>query len=116
MKNAKEYKMRKEQAVIYNGWDYLSREEVKELRDDVKDRKAYYEHHALAGANSRATWYIDDNGEKVLRSYYTDVVAIKDGKVRKLWHGYSATTMKHINLFLAENGLNTLSKYDWLMM
>lgn len=113
MKNAKEYKAKREQAERYGG--FLSQNEVKALRADVRKRKHDKKHHALDGANSRATWYENENGEKVLRSYYTDVVAIKNGVVRKLWDGYSVTTMKHINLFLAQNGLATMSKYEWIM-
>lgn len=116
MKNAKEYKKRLETAETYNGMDFLDREEVKALREDVKERKKKRQHKGLDGSNGRATWYINENGEKVLTSYYTDVVAIKGDKVRKIWDGYSVTTMKHINLFLFENGLNTMSKHEWIML
>ena len=65
MKNAKEYKAKREQTEIYNG--YLSQNEIKELRDDVRKRKHEQKHYALDGANGRATWYENENGEKVLR-------------------------------------------------
>ena len=40
--------------------------------------------------------------EKILRSYGTDVCKIDSkGNVIRLWDGYSATTMRHINNFLA---------------
>jgi N12 class adenine-specific DNA methylase len=42
-----------------------------------------------------------DNGETVLLSYDTEVCKItKSGEVVRLWGGYSATTMRHVNSFL----------------
>jgi N12 class adenine-specific DNA methylase len=42
-----------------------------------------------------------DNGEKVLLSYNTEVCKItKNGEFIRLWDGYSATTMRHVNSFL----------------
>lgn len=42
-----------------------------------------------------------DNGEKVLLSYGTEVCKItKSGEFVRLWDGYSATTMRHVNSFL----------------
>lgn len=46
------------------------------------------------------------NGEKVLYSYNTPVCKITAaGKFIKLWGGYSATTQRHINSFLAFYGI-----------
>ena len=43
----------------------------------------------------------DENGEIYLQSYYTLVCYInKNGDIKRLWPGYSVTTMKHINDFL----------------
>ncbi len=42
-----------------------------------------------------------ENGEKVLLSYDTEVCKItKSGEFVRLWDGYSATTMRHVNSFL----------------
>ena len=42
-----------------------------------------------------------DNGETVLMSYDTEVCKItKSGEFVRLWDGYSATTMHHVNSFL----------------
>lgn len=42
-----------------------------------------------------------DNGDTLLISYDTPVCAVdSEGNVKKLWDGYSATTMRHINAFL----------------
>ena len=58
--------------------------------------------------NDRTKSYYDnarviekDNGEKVLMSYDTEVCKItKSGEFVRLWGGYSATTMRHVNSFL----------------
>lgn len=43
----------------------------------------------------------DENGKIFLQSYDTLVCYIdNDGKVKRIWDGYSSTTMKHINDFL----------------
>ena len=40
------------------------------------------------------------NGSKILRSYDTDVAEIDSGgHFKRLWSGYSATTMRHIRAF-----------------
>lgn len=55
------------------------------------------------------------NGKKVLTSYKKEVAAIdKDGSFMKLWRGYSNTTMTHVNSFRIENGLQPISKKQWL--
>ena len=42
-----------------------------------------------------------DNGEKILQSYETEVCKIKsNGEFVRLWSGYSATTMRHVNSFV----------------
>lgn len=43
-----------------------------------------------------------DNGEKVLQSYETFVCRITAaGRFVRMWEGYSATTMRHVNSFLS---------------
>lgn len=47
-----------------------------------------------------------DNGEKVLQSYNTEVCKITEGgEFVRLWSGYSATTMRHVNSFLQFFGI-----------
>lgn len=36
-----------------------------------------------------------------LISYTTKVMRIEDGKIIRMWNGYSATTQRHVNSFLA---------------
>ena len=50
-----------------------------------------------------------ENGEKVLQSYNTFVCRITAaGRFVRMWGGYSATTMRHVNSFL--------SFYDMLLL
>lgn len=52
-----------------------------------------------------------------LMSYSTIVCSISfTGNVKRLWHGYSVTTMKHINDFLFNNGCDTINKKCWCSM
>lgn len=55
-----------------------------------------------------------ENGEKILRSYNMDVCKVdKNGKFVRMWSGYSATTMNHVNAFLAYAGLPGGGKAWW---
>ena len=96
---------------------YLDRDAQKELRKDVKERLKMEGHFRVPDTNGKATYYVNDDAEIVLRSYYTDVLSIgSDLKVTKLWEGWSATTGRHINRFLADFGIPPISKHDWIMM
>lgn len=55
-----------------------------------------------------------DNGETVLQSYDTFVRKItKSGEFVRLWSGYSATTMRHVNSFLQRFGIPGGGKAWW---
>lgn len=41
-----------------------------------------------------------ENGDVELLSYNTVVCRIHNGLFQRVWNGYSATTMRHINAFL----------------
>jgi len=46
-----------------------------------------------------------ENGDKVLLSYLTPVLKkTKEGKLIKLWDGYSATTGRHVKAFAGISG------------
>jgi len=46
-----------------------------------------------------------ENGDKILLSYLTPVLMqTKDGKLIRLWDGYSATTGKHVKAFAGISG------------
>ena len=50
----------------------------------------------------------------VLQSYNTDVCMIdSNGKVLRIWGGYSATTMRHVNAFLSAFGKDGGGKSWW---
>ena len=54
-----------------------------------------------------------DNGDIELRSYNTIVCRIRNGKFERLWDGYSATTMRHINAFVDFYGIKGGGKAWW---
>lgn len=56
----------------------------------------------------------EDDGTITLISYTTPVCKIdSDGNFVKLWYGYSATTMRHINSFCDTYGINGGGKKWW---
>lgn len=57
-----------------------------------------------------------ENGEKVLQSYNTFVCRITAaGRFVRMWGGYSATTMRHVNSFLSFYDMNGGGKAWWDM-
>ena len=57
----------------------------------------------------------------VLESYGTEVAMVRIDKcgmayVRRLWSGYSATTMRHVNEFIMQEGFPKLSARAWRAM
>lgn len=57
---------------------------------------------------------IRPNGDRILRSYTTHVAKIdSNGSFHKLWNGYSATSMRHINAFCDTYGINGGGKKWW---
>ena len=57
---------------------------------------------------------IEKNGEVILQSYDTFVCMInKRGAFVRLWGGYSATTMRHINVFIKMFGIEGGGKKWW---
>lgn len=54
-----------------------------------------------------------------LISYATKVARIEvdNGKrLVRLWDGYSATTMRHVNAWLQWHGMNPITKKQWMKM
>ena len=54
-----------------------------------------------------------DNGDIELTSYNTIVCRIHNGIFQRLWDGYSATTMRHINAFVDFYGIKGGGKAWW---
>ena len=99
------------QHIIYGGYDYLTREETSELRRNI-NYYAKHDGHTKIG-NGKASYYKGDYGI-TLRSYWTDVCRINRGRFYKMWEGYSATTLNHINEFLTIHGYKGFSKREWI--
>ena len=75
-----------------------------ELMPTSDNQKSYY---------GKATVSII-NGWKVLTSYTTEVCAIDpQGNFHRFWNGYSATTTRHINSFIVQNGIDGGGKKWW---
>ena len=53
------------------------------------------------------------NGKKVLISYNTQVCSIDADGFHRIWDDYSATTMRHVNEFLNQNGRAEGGKAFW---
>jgi hypothetical protein len=76
-----------------------------ELKTVYDRRKSFY---------GKAVVYEKATGEKTLVSYSTPVIRINaDGTIDRLWSGYSATTMRHVNDFLHQNGVHDGGKAFW---
>ena len=75
--------------------------------------------YELKPTNNRKSFYNkaevieQDNGDIELKSYTTIVARIRHGKFERLWDGYSATTMNHINSFLDLFGICGGGKAWW---
>lgn len=63
----------------------------------IDGRKSFY---------GKAKVFQREDGASVLKSYQTDVCMIdKNGVFHRFWSGESATTMRHVNSFLACYGI-----------
>ena len=95
---------------------YMSNQDIKDLRQEYKTIKATNNGYALEGFGGRAIIKIDNNGDLILQSYYTDVCRfdLKERKFIKTWNGFSVTTLKHINIFRQFLGLKAISKREWI--
>ncbi len=70
----------------------------------VNGRKSFY---------GKAVAIEKDNGEIELKSYNTIVAKIVNGEFKRLWSGYSLTTMNHINAFIHTYGISGGGKSWW---
>lgn len=62
--------------------------------------------------------YDNDKCIEILKSYDTNVLAVvysdyDEPQIHRLWDGYSATTMRHINEYLTQNGFTEGGKKWW---
>ena len=121
----KQYKQAKEEheqnyaRFEYEHWDgfcirpsyYMTTEDIKELRAEHKTDVARYNGVKL---DSRAVVLNYDVDAVLLKSYKTVVAAIIGGEFVKLWRGYSVTTLKHVNAFLAAYNGKQFNKREWI--
>lgn len=70
----------------------------------INNRKSFY---------GKALVIEKDNGEIELQSYNTIVAKIANGEFKRLWSGYSQTTMNHINAFIHTYGIVGGGKSWW---
>lgn len=118
----KEYKARLEDHYIIDahgygvgcyGPDYIDRDAISALSRDITNRKKSGD-IVLDGFNRRAS-ITPINGGYILTSYYTVVAEFTEkGGFKKRWQGFSATTLKHINIFRQFVGLAPLNKREWI--
>ena len=87
---------------------YLSNEDLKKLR------RAYKAEKVIEKISDRAV--IIDTGLPTLLSYWTEVCAVKDGRLIRYWDDWSATTAKHVTAFCNKYGLRAPNKKEWLNM
>lgn len=79
-------------------------------------RNYYYSKSVCANTKSKAAYYFEmPDGAKILISYETPVLYVKGDCIKRLWGNWSATTMNHINVFMARVlGRCGWSKKEWL--
>ena len=71
----------------------------------VDGRKSFYQKAVV----------LEEGNRLILRSYNTDVAEFDrtTGRIKRLWSGYSATTMRHINAFVRYCGLACVGGKKW---
>ena len=75
------------------------------LRSEYSRQKSFYGKAIVTEYSNRLS---------ILTSYKTEVAMIKNGIFYRLWNGYSVTTQNHINEYRQQNGMEKLSKAEWL--
>ena len=92
--------------------DYLIKQPKK--ADVLNNAKIAGNVSILGNSNNRAV-VIKDGNTVYLQSYDTIVLSVDilTGTIKKMWDGYTATTLKHVNAFLKGfNGLQ-FNKKSW---
>lgn len=78
------------------------------LSPEYSSRKSFYD----------KAKYTDDENGRTLRSYQTDIMRIKDGKIEMLCdeNALTNTTLRHIKEFLLQNGMEPLTKQQLIKL
>ena len=85
---------------------------TKVLKCDYDNRKSFY-------GKAITERILGEEGETlrfVLKSYGMEVCKIEDGEFKKIANYYSQTTLRHINEFRQQCGLDKITKNEWLDM
>lgn len=87
-----------------------------ELKPMHTNQKSFY-----GKARVTVSYYNGAVTRFVLESYGTEVAMVRIDKcgmayVRRLWSGYSATTMRHVNEFIMQEGFPKMSARVWRAM
>lgn len=93
--------------ISYGG--YLTTDGLRALRNYQREFRT---EKVISDRARIITW----EGAPTLLSYRTKVAKIVDGKLVRLWDGWSVTTASHIYSFCSEYGLRAPSKKEWLAM
>lgn len=102
-------------------YDYLSAAEAYQLKKDNIESIKYYNCKPVIDTHNKPVpgykaIYQKQGNVITLYSYYTAVLSYntKTKVLRRLWYGYSPTTLKHINLFLQNMHIcNGFCKKQW---
>lgn len=96
---------------LYN--DYLGSTPHK--KDVIENARKSGHAYILPNSNNRAV-VIEDGNKLFLQSYDTLIIEFdkETGTIKKLWDGYSKTTLKHVNDFLYPLTKQTYSKKEWI--
>ena len=108
----KEYREKLNNIYTFDYYDmqgFSVKERRKDQKRDIRRENAF----TLDGFNVRAV-VIPVRGGYVLKSYNTIVCGVVDGEFFKAWNGYSATTMKHINIFREWLNMKKINKREWV--
>ena len=92
--------------------DYLIKQPKK--ADVLNNAKIAGNVSILGGSNNRAV-VIKDGNMVYLQSYDTIVLSVDilTGTIKKMWDGYTATTLKHVNAFLKGFNGQQFNKKSW---
>jgi hypothetical protein len=92
--------------------DYLIKQPKK--ADVLNNAKIAGNVSILGGSNNRAV-VIKDGNTVYLQSYDTIVLSVDilTGTIKKMWNGYTATTLKHVNAFLKGFNGQQFNKKSW---
>ena len=67
-------------------------------------RKSFY---------GKAKVVVSNNGTATLYSYNTEICRVNNGRLEKIWNGWTATTGRHIAAFCNAYGIPYSGKKDW---